>query len=87
MRETDEVLVLLEAPFITVIEMNHTNVQWLETWNIYTFKPIHSYDYWNELFEWNFLKYFSVCSGLLTCTIGIVLLYNIIEYNSNRHIM
>ena len=87
MRETDEVIVLLEAPFITVLEMNHTNVQWLETWNAYLFKPIHSYDYWNELFEWNFLKYFSVCSVLLTCTIGIVLLYNIIEYNSNRHIM
>ena len=48
---------------------------------------IESSDFWADLFVWGLLKIITLILTILSCIFMPIAIYNIIEYNSNRHIM
>ena len=48
---------------------------------------IESSDFWADLFVWGLLKIITLVLTILSCIFMPIAIYNIIEYNSNRHIM
>ena len=51
------------------------------------FKVFNFVDFWAGLFYWEVLKISAVILGLFTSFLLPIAIYNIIEYNSCRHIM
>ena len=48
---------------------------------------IESSDFWADLFVWGLLKIITLILTILSSIFMPIAIYNIIEYNSNRHIM